>query len=75
MSFPKVRFQVTCSKGTYVRSLVEDIGKELNCPATLSGLIREKVGTFDIANSLDFNELIKMSSEEILKLSMNSDVK
>ena len=43
------------SKGTYIRSLIRDIGVKLNCPAVMSALVRTKLGNFKIedANSLD----------------------
>lgn len=43
--------EVHCKKGTYIRSLVHDIGKKLNCGAYLTDLKRIKAGNFDIKNS------------------------
>lgn len=43
---------VTCSKGTYIRSLAEDIGRELGCGAYLSGLRRTHSGGFDVASAV-----------------------
>ena len=45
-NLPDVELIVRCSKGTYIRSLVRDIGELLRCGATLTGLIRTKVGKF-----------------------------
>jgi tRNA pseudouridine55 synthase len=44
VDLPLVRFRVTCSKGTYVRSLVSDVGDRLGCGAYLSGLVRTGIG-------------------------------
>ena len=55
---PYIDFQVNCSKGTYIRSLVHDFGKKLNSGAHLTALRRNKIGQFSVNNSLDINELI-----------------
>lgn len=46
--FPEIKFQVSCSKGTYIRSLVNDFGKKLNSGATLVALRRIRSGDFHI---------------------------
>jgi len=56
---PIVKFEVVCSKGTYVRTLCNDIGDELGCGAHLSNLVRKKVGNFSIEDSLNLEELKK----------------
>ncbi|GAH97097.1 unnamed protein product [marine sediment metagenome] len=56
---PIVEFGVVCSKGTYIRTLCNDIGEELGYGAYLSNLIRKKVGNFDIQDSLSLEELKK----------------
>lgn len=53
---PIVKFEVVCSKGTYVRTLCNDIGNELGCGAHLSSLIRKKVGNFSIEDSINLEE-------------------
>ncbi|MBL7053591.1 tRNA pseudouridine(55) synthase TruB [Patescibacteria group bacterium] len=40
-----------CSKGTYARSIAEEIGRKLNCPACLAGLRRTKVGDFNLSQA------------------------
>ena len=42
-----------CSKGTYIRTLCDDIGRELGCGACMSGLRRTRAGGFDVADSLE----------------------
>lgn len=56
---PIVKFEVICSKGTYIRTLCNDIGDELGCGAYLSNLVRKKVGNFSIEDSLNLEELKK----------------
>ncbi len=53
----EVDFEVTCSKGTYIRSLVSDIGKEQGDGALLSKLIRTGVGDIGIENSVTIEEI------------------
>ena len=48
VNLPNIDFRVICSKGTYIRSLGEELGKRLGYPATLQNLRRTKVGDFDI---------------------------
>jgi tRNA pseudouridine55 synthase len=55
--YPDVRFTTEVSSGTYVRSLVEDIGKQLGTGAYMSGLRRTKVGAFDIADAVQMDGL------------------
>jgi tRNA pseudouridine55 synthase len=56
---PIVKFEVICSKGTYIRTLCSDIGDELGCGAHLSNLVRKKVGNFSIEDSINLEELKK----------------
>ncbi len=48
---PRARFAVDCSKGTYVRSLVRDIGAALGCGAHLTALRRTRSGRFDLSRA------------------------
>ena len=52
-----VVFRVTCSKGTYVRTLAEDIGERLGCGAHLTALRREATGGFDLTGALTLAQL------------------
>jgi tRNA pseudouridine55 synthase len=47
----RIRFSVSCSKGTYIRVLAEEIGVALGCPATLASLRRTRFGPFGEAES------------------------
>jgi tRNA pseudouridine55 synthase len=60
--------RVHCSKGTYVRTLVEDIGDVLGCGAHVSGLRRTGVGPFDDSNLLDMDHLGRSAAEGYAKL-------
>jgi len=56
---PIVKFEVICSKGTYIRTLCSDIGDELGYGAHLANLVRKKVGNFRIEDSVNLEELRK----------------
>ena len=60
---PFVEFRVTCSKGTYVRSLVHDVGIALGCGATLRSLRRTRVGTFHLEDALTMEELVGLKAD------------
>ena len=53
---PEVHFRITCSKGTYIRSIASDLGKALGSGAYLSALRRTKSGGFDVSNALSPEE-------------------
>jgi tRNA pseudouridine55 synthase len=55
-----VDFCVVCSKGTYIRSLIEDLGIRLGCGATLVSLRRIRIGSFHIDRAVTIDELIKL---------------
>jgi tRNA pseudouridine55 synthase len=57
INLPKVRIRVVCSKGTYIRSLVADIGCQLGCGAHLSQLIRTRSGRFKITDGHSLSQL------------------
>lgn len=55
--FPVIKFEVKCSKGTYIRSLVNDFGKRLNSGACMTSLRRTKIGDFSVDNARDLMHL------------------
>jgi tRNA pseudouridine55 synthase len=61
---PDAVLDVTCSKGTYVRVLAEDIGRELGCGAHLAGLRRTATGGFGIADAVTLERLEAMRPDE-----------
>jgi tRNA pseudouridine55 synthase len=54
-------FRVACTKGTYVRTLVHDVGQKLGCGAHLANLRRLVSGKFDVTDAMEFEELLKLS--------------
>lgn len=65
-NFPEIVIRVVCSKGTYIRALARDIGRELQSGAYLTGLVRTRIGNYKLDRCLDpetFNEWL--DSQEI----------
>ncbi len=62
---PEVDFFVSCSKGTYVRTLCDDIGNILGCGGCLKELKRMAVGDFRIEDAISFEELKTFDAERL----------
>jgi len=60
--WPYVFFRIKCGSGTYVRSLIHDLGNELGCGAYVKGLRRIKVGNFSVKDALKL-ENVQVKSE------------
>ncbi len=63
---PEFSFQVTCSAGTYVRSLAHDLGQELNCGAHLTSLVRTGSGQLELDDAIPLSELTSENWESHL---------
>lgn len=63
---PDIDFQVVCSKGFYVRTYVNDIGRELGCGAHLKALRRTKSGRFSVEKAVRVEELKTLPREELV---------
>lgn len=66
-AFPKATIRVTCSKGTYIRTLVDDIGEKLGSLAYVNELARVRVGDFDIKDAIKSEDLLEIPKEELIK--------
>jgi tRNA pseudouridine55 synthase len=55
---PFVQFRITCSKGTYIRSLAHSLGTRLGCGAVLSDLIREESRPFGLDRAVELEDLL-----------------
>ncbi|HXB29753.1 MAG TPA: tRNA pseudouridine(55) synthase TruB [Puia sp.] len=53
LELPLISFRVTCSTGTYIRSLANDVGQSLGCGAYLSSLCRTRIGNYHLENAID----------------------
>lgn len=63
IDLPRVRMEVSCSKGTYIRTLCHDIGQRLGCGACMEELVRTKVSQFLISESYTLGEVAELKSE------------
>jgi tRNA pseudouridine55 synthase len=58
VKLPDVSFSVSCSKGTYVRSLAHDFGQALGCGAHLTALRRTAIGNYSLSDSLTLDDFL-----------------
>jgi tRNA pseudouridine55 synthase len=59
IALPEVDFKVTCSKGTYIRSLARDFGLALNSGAHLTVLCRTRIGSYKLSDAMNIEEFEK----------------
>lgn len=61
-SYPFLSLNISCSKGTYIRSLANDIGEKLGCGAYLKELIRTRSGSFALQDSIEEDNITSIES-------------
>ena len=66
MDLPRVRMEVSCSKGTYIRTLCHDIGEKLGCHGCMESLLRTRVGRFVLEDSVRLAEVERLRDEDRL---------
>ena len=67
-SLPEVKFEIECTKGTYIRSIARDLGEALECGAHLSELRRTKIGDYSAEKAIDpieFQRLVQGNQEDV----------
>jgi tRNA pseudouridine55 synthase len=62
---PLGEFRVACTKGTYVRTIANDLGEKLGCGAHLSGLRRLSSGKFDVTDAAALDGILNYSREQL----------
>lgn len=70
----ELELRVRCSKGTYIRTLVDDIGEALGCGAYVADLRREQAGPFELTQALSLDELEAMGRMAARERLLGSDV-
>lgn len=65
LTLPDVKIRVTCTKGTYVRTLCHDIGEALGCGAHLADLRRTRSGKLDVAHALTLDQIFNLTRPEL----------
>ncbi|MBO7333841.1 MAG: tRNA pseudouridine(55) synthase TruB [Lachnospiraceae bacterium] len=63
ISYPKAKIRVRCGKGTYIRSLCEDIGKKCGELAYMTSLIRTRVSGFSIDSAVKLSDITRLRDE------------
>ena len=63
IDLPRVRMRVHCSKGTYIRTLCNDIGESLGCGGCMEALTRTRVGEFCVEKAVRLSEIEKVLQE------------
>ncbi len=67
IDFPHVSITVGCSKGTYIRTLCYDIGEKLGCGATMTELVRTKVGEFLLNDAHTLSEIEEFVRQDTIE--------
>jgi tRNA pseudouridine55 synthase len=67
LSLPHLTFAISCSKGTYIRTLANDIGRRLGCGAHLTNLRRLRSGRFHISSALSIDRIVFLAKKGLLK--------
>lgn len=65
--WPEVQIEVTCSAGTYIRSLAQTIGDKLNCGAYLTALRRTAIGQWSVTEAVALDSLLKSNPVSLLR--------
>ena len=65
LDLPRVQLRVTCTKGTYVRTLCHDIGETLGCGAHLAELRRTRSGDLNVKDAQPLDELLKLNRNQL----------
>ena len=66
INLPNISFMISCTKGTYIRSIARDFGKALGCGAVLTKLRRTKIGKFDVKDAFKIDDFVnKINKEKI----------
>ncbi len=60
---PEIEISVTCSGGTYIRSLARDLGSILGCGGTLAGLVRTAIGPYRVEHALSIDQVLARRNE------------
>ncbi|MDD3125081.1 MAG: hypothetical protein PHV24_04535, partial [Candidatus Kapabacteria bacterium] len=71
IDLPIIKFKVDCSKGTYIRTLANDIGKQLGCGAYLKELRRTKIAEYSVDDATTIDEM-NVKRREYLQAKANN---
>ena len=63
INLPYLELKISCSKGTYIRSIANDLGEKLGCGAVLAALVRSKVGPHNLEQALTLEKVAEICNE------------
>lgn len=63
IELPDIHFEIACSKGTYIRVIADDFGRELGCGGVLSLLRRTEIGDYKVIDAFDLDKFTAMFNE------------
>ena len=66
IDLPDIHFEISCSKGTYIRVIANDFGEKLGCGGILSNLRRTKIGEYSVNDALEVDQFLKSIDEKNL---------
>ena len=75
VALPEIDFKVVCTKGTYIRSLARDFGKELGCGAHLTKLVRTRIGEYKLEDALSVDDIMRIRDERIARFREEQEAK
>ncbi len=58
IALPEIEFEIICSKGTYIRSIANDLGEKLGCGGVLGSLRRTAIGEYSVESAFDVSEFV-----------------
>ena len=67
IALPFVTMTVTCSKGTYIRTLCHDIGEKLGCFGAMKSLLRTRVGVFELEKAFTLAQIEQLMAENVVE--------
>ena len=71
---PYIDFCIACSKGTYIRSLIDEFGLRIGCGATLSALRRTRIGDHHVSKAMTIEQLIDWRNSNFKNIDINDEV-
>lgn len=74
IEWPRVSFKVKCGSGTYIRSLVHDLGQELGCGAYVKELRRTMVGSFSVSGAVKLSVVSNKVDQYLISLEKVADM-
>ncbi len=66
IDLPDIHFEISCSKGTYIRVIANDFGEKLGCGGILSNLRRTKIGEYSVKDALEVDKFLNSIEEKNL---------